>query len=119
MQTEERYDDLTALFEAQDEALQNDVFVEQVMKPIRRRSRWRAPLLFGAGGIGLGAALSQIGGVWEAIKAQAPSSIEADLNLSLEALPSAQMAIDMQSIWVIAAALMIVSCAVLVMTERA
>ena len=41
MQTEEGYDDLTALFEAQDEALQNEVFVEQVMKPIRRRSRWR------------------------------------------------------------------------------
>ena len=119
MQTEERYDDLTALFEAQDEALQNEVFVEQVMKPIRRRSRWRAPLLFGAGGIGLGAALSQIGGVWDALKAQAPSSIEADLSISLDAIPSAQMAIDTQSVWVIAAVLMVASCAVLVMTERA
>ena len=119
MQTEENYDDLTALFEAQDDALQNDVFVEQVMKPIRRRSRWRAPLLFGAGGLGLGAALSQIGGVWDALKAQAPTSIEADLSLSLEALPSAQVAIDTQSIWVIAAVLMMVSCAALVMTERA
>lgn len=119
MQTEERYDDLTALFEAQDDALQNDVFVEQVMKPIRRRSRWRAPLLFGAGGIGLGAALSQIGGVWDAVKAQASASIEADLSLSLDALPSAQVAIDTQSIWVIAVALMVVSCAVLVISERA
>ena len=119
MQTEERYDDLTALFEAQDDALQNDVFVEQVMKPIRRRSRWRAPLLFGAGGLGLGAALSQIGGVWDAIKAQTPTSIEADVSLSLDALPSAQMAMDTQSIWIIAAVLMMVSCAVLVMTERA
>lgn len=119
MRTDERYDDLTALFEAQDEALQNEVFVKQVMKPIRRRSRWRAPLLFGAGGIGLGAALSQIGGVWDAIKAQAPTSIDADLSLSLDALPSAQVALDTQSIWVIAAALMVLSCAVLVMTERA
>ena len=119
MQTEERYDDLTALFEAQDDALQNDVFVEQVMKPIRRRSRWRAPLLFGAGGIGLGAALSQIGGVWDAVKARAASSFEADLSLSLDALPSAQVAIDTQSIWVIAVVLMVVSCAVLVISERA
>lgn len=119
MQTEERYDDLTALFEAQDDALQNDVFVEQVMKPIRRRSRWRAPLLFGAGGIGLGAALSQIGGVWDVVKAQAPTSFEADLSLSLDALPSAQVAIDTQSVWVIAAVLMVLSCAVLVMSERA
>ena len=119
MPTEERYDDLTALFETQDEALQNEVFVEQVMKPIRRRSRWRAPLLFGAGGIGLGAALSQIGGVWEAIKAQAPASIEADLSVSLDAIPTAQLAIDPQSIWVIAAVLMIASCALLVVTERA
>jgi len=119
MQTEERYDDLTVLFEAQDDALQNEVFVEQVMKPIRRRSRWRAPLLFGAGGIGLGVALSQIGGVWGAIKAQAPASIEADLSVSLEAIPTAQLAMDTQSIWVIAAVLMMASCALLVMSERA
>ena len=119
MQTDERYEDLTALFEAQDEALQNEVFVEQVMKPIRRRSRWRAPLLFGAGGVGFGAALSQIGGLWEAVKAQTPTSFEADLSVSLESLPTAQLAVDTQSIWLIAAGLVVISCAVLVMTERA
>ena len=54
MQTEDRYDDLTALFEAQDDALQSEAFVERVMQPVRKRTRWRTPLLFGAGGIGTG-----------------------------------------------------------------
>ena len=63
MQSEEKYDDLTALFEAQDEALESEAFVDRVMQPIRKRARWRGPLLFGAGGIGVGAALSQIGGL--------------------------------------------------------
>ena len=118
MQTEERYDDLTALFEGQDEALQNEVFVQSVMKPIRRRSRWRAPLLFGAGGIGLGAALSQIGGVWDAFKARTPTEFEAELSLSLDALPTAEFALDTQTLWTGAIAFMILSCTVLVLSER-
>jgi hypothetical protein len=119
MQTEEKYEDLTALFEAQDDGLENEVFVKNVMQPIRRRNRWRAPILFGAGGVGFGAALSQIGGVWSYLKAQNPTRFEADFSASLNTLPTAELALDANSIWMIAAVFMIMMCAVLVMTERA
>ena len=119
MQNNETYDDLTALFEAQDEGLQNEVFVKNVMQPIRRRSRWRTPILFGAGGVGLGAALSEIGGLWTYLQAQTPTRFEADFSVSLNALPSANVAMDVTSVWIIAAVVMIMTCAVLVMTERA
>jgi hypothetical protein len=119
MQNDERYEDLTALFEAQDEGLQKEVFVKNVMKPIRRRSRWRTPILFGAGGVGLGAALSEIGGLWTYLRAQTPTQFEADFSVSLNALPTANVALDMTSIWAIAVVFMVMTCAVLVMTERA
>ena len=119
METEERYDDLTALFEAQDATLENEAFVEQVMRPIRKRSRWRAPHMFGAGGVGLGAALSQIGGLWSYLQAQTQTQFEADFSVSLSALPTADAAIDVSSVWFIAAAIMVMACTVLVMTERA
>ena len=119
MQSDEKYDDLTALFEAQDDGLKNEVFVKSVMQPIRRRSRWRTPILFGAGGVGLGAAVSQIGGLWSYLQSQTPARFEADFSLSLNALPTADMSVDMTSAWIIAAAFMIMTCAVLVMTERA
>ena len=118
MQSEERHHDLTALFEAQDEALQSEAFVERVMTPIYRRARWRAPLLFGAGGLGIGAALSQIGGLWEARKANAPK-MPSDVSVTIEAIPAAQLSLESQSIWVAAAAIIILGCAALVVSERA
>ena len=114
MEHEERYEDLTALFEAQDDALQSDAFVTRVMTPINKRSRWRTPLLFGAGGIGIGAALSQIGGVWDLLKTRTPA-----LDVSFETVPTAQMSVDAQSLWVIAAVFIVVACAAIVATERA
>ena len=119
MQNDETYDDLTALFEAQDDGLQNEVFVKTVMQPIRRRNRWRTPILFGAGGIGLGAALSEIGGLWTYLRAQTPPQFEADFSVSLSALPTADLAMDTSSVWMIAAALVVMASAVLVMTGRA
>ena len=60
METDDRHDDLTALFAQEDDALAPEDFVQSVMKPIRNRARWRQALLFGAGGLGLGAAVSQL-----------------------------------------------------------
>ena len=118
MQSEERHDDLTALFEAQDEALQSDAFVERVMTPIHKRSRWRTPLLFGAGGLGLGAALSQIGGLWELLKDREPI-FRPDISVTVTALPSAEVPLELQSVWMAVTVLVVVSCAVLVVSERA
>ena len=114
MQTEDRYDDLTALFEAQDDALQSEAFVERVMQPVRKRTRWRTPLLFGAGGIGIGAALSQIGGLFDLLRARSP-----DLTITFKGLPEAHMNVEFQSLWVIGATLIILSCAAIVVSERA
>lgn len=115
METDERYDDLTALFEAQDAALENDAFVEQVMRPIHKRARWRAPLLFGAGGVGLGAAVSQMGGLISAIRTQT-----AELNASWQPVDVSlweRAAAD--PIWIAAIVIVIISCAAIIATERA
>ena len=114
MEHEERYDDLTALFEAQDDALQSDAFVARVMAPIEKKSRWRTPLLFGAAGIGIGAAVSQIGGLWDVLKARTPA-----LDVSFDTVQSAQVDVDLQSVWVAAAVVIILSCAAIVVSERA
>ena len=113
MEQDERYDDLTALFEAQDEALQSDAFVARVMTPISKRSRWRTPLLFGAGGVGIGAALSQIGGIWDLLKSRTPA-----LEVSFDTTAAAEMSLDMQSMWVLAAIVIVLSCAAIVASER-
>ena len=118
MTSDEKYDDLTALFEAQDDALQSDAFVDRVMTPIYKRARWRTPLLFGAGGLGIGAALSQIGGLWQALKEHAPET-RPDFSLSLEALPTAQVSLEAQPAWMAAAVLIVLCCAALVVSERA
>ncbi|MCR9224221.1 MAG: hypothetical protein NXH70_09135 [Hyphomonas sp.] len=114
MEHEERYEDLTALFEAQDEVLQSDAFVARVMTPIKKRSRWRTPLLFGAGGIGIGAAVSQIGGVWDLLKSRTP-----ELDITFDTVPAAEMSFDMQSMWIVAASVIMLACAAIVATERA
>ncbi|MEO1322370.1 MAG: hypothetical protein AAFV59_05125 [Pseudomonadota bacterium] len=114
MQTEETYDDLTALFAEQDEALQNEAFVEQVMQPIRRRTRWRAPLLFGAGGLGVGAALSQIGGLLDAVQVRVAGVKQTVTQASTTSWDV--MAVD--PLWIGALALMLVSCVAIVATER-
>lgn len=115
MQTEENYDDLTTLFEAQDDALQNEIFVDRVMQPIRKRSRWRAPLLFGAGGLGVGAALSQMGGLFDAVNARAASLTQSVDQVGFRTWDTP--AID--ALWIGAIAVVVVSCLAVVMTERA
>ena len=114
MEHEERYEDLNALFEAQDEALQSDAFIKRVMTPISKRSRWRTPLLFGAGGIGIGATLSQIGGIWDLVKARAP-----ELDVTFDTVQATEMNFDMQSVWIVAATVIVLGCAAIVATERA
>ena len=117
MQTEDRYDDLSALFEAQDEALQNEAFVERVMQPIRKRSRWRAPLLFGAGGLGIGAALSQMGGLFDVVNARAVrlSQSVGDVQVQAQVWDGA----NVDPIWLGAIAVIVLSCAAIFATERA
>ena len=115
METDERYDDLTALFEAQDATLENEAFVEQVMRPIHKRSRWRAPLLFGAGGLGVGAALSQMGGLLDAIQAQT-----AEINVTWQPVNARAWESAMaEPLWVAAIVIVMVSCAAIIATERA
>ena len=114
MQSEEKYDDLTALFEAQDEALESEAFVDRVMQPIRKRARWRGPLLFGAGGIGVGAALSQIGGLFDLVSVRATS-----LTISLgEVRPGDFDVSTLDPLWIGAVAIMLTSCVAIVATER-
>lgn len=115
MERDEHYDDLTALFEAQDEALKNDAFVEQVMTPIHRRARWRGPLLFGAGGLGIGAAVSQIGGVFDLLKTRA-----GDMSGSIAPIETpAWQTVFVDPLWIGATIMVIVSCVAIIATERA
>lgn len=114
MEHDEHYQDLTALFEAQDGALESDAFVQRVMTPIKKRSRWRTPLLFGAGGVGIGAALSQIGGLWDVVKARTP-----ELDVTFDTVPATSVSFDLQSAWLVAAVLIVIACAAIVATERA
>lgn len=115
MQTEQRYDDLSALFAAQDEALQSDVFVDRVMQPIHKRSRWRTPLLFGAGGLGIGAAVSQMGGLFDAVNARTAS-----LSQALDQIGASRWETSTtDAIWIGAVLFVLVSCAALIATERA
>lgn len=114
MQIDESYDDLTELFEANDEALQSDVFVDQVMHPIRRRARWRAPLLFGAGGLGVGATLSQIGGLFDAVTVRAAS-----LAQSLDQAQAGSLdVIALDPLWIGAGVIVMMSCVAIVASER-
>ena len=115
METNERYDDLTALFEAQDATLENEAFVEHVMRPIHKRSRWRAPLLFGAGGLGVGAALSQMGGLIEAVRTQT-----AEINAAWQPVDASVWESAMaEPLWIAAIVIVMISCAAIIATERA
>lgn len=114
MQTEDRYDDLSTLFESQDEVLQSEGFVDHVMDKVQRRSLWRAPLLFGAGGLGIGAAISQISGLAGILQVPAP-----DLTLSLQGIQTTQVSMDAQSMMMAAAVIVVLSCAAMVMSEKA
>ena len=115
MQTEEKYEDLTALFEAQDDALHSDAFVDRVMQPIHKRARWRGPLLFGAGGLGVGAAISQMGGLLDAVNGRVAS-----LNLSFSQVQTPALeTLTGDTLWAAAILIVVVSCAAIVATERA
>lgn len=115
MEQDEHHDDLTVLFEAQDTALNSDAFVEQVMTPIQKRARWRGPFLFGAGGLGVGAALSQIGGLFEMLQTRAGT-----LSVSLPSVdaPTWQPGLA-DPLWIGAVIIVIVSCVAIIATERA
>lgn len=115
MQSDEEYDDLTAMFETHDAALQNEVFVDRVMQPIRKRARWRGPLLFGAGGLGIGAAISQFEGLFEVATARLAAI---DVNLPPVDTPTLESTLS-QPLLIGAALIMIVSCAAIIATERA
>ena len=117
MQTEDRYNDLSALFEAQDDALRKDAFVERVMQPIRKRSRWRTPLLFGAGGLGVGAALSQMGGLFDVVNARAARLSQSVGEVQVQAQFWDGLGVD--PLWFGAIAVVVISCAAIVATERA
>ncbi len=115
MQSEDRPDDLTALFEAQDDALQSEAFIKRVMQPIRKRSRWRSPLLFGAGGLGVGAMLSQIGGVWDLVKTRVP-----EFSSSFEGAQVTEMSVDASNpLWIAALIVIVFGCGAIVVSERA
>lgn len=114
MQTEDNYQDLTDMFAAQDEALQSDAFVDTLMTRVQKRSRWRTPLLFGAAGFGLGVALTQIGGLLDAIAARTPK-----IDVSIDTLQSAQFSLQTPSMWVIGAVIVVAGCAAILATERA
>ncbi|MDJ0920599.1 MAG: hypothetical protein QNI84_05685 [Henriciella sp.] len=115
MQNDEPYTDLTALFEAQDAAFADDGFTDRVMTPIRRRASWRSPLLFGAGGIGVGAALSQIGGLWRAVVDWLPES-----TVQVGGVPDVSLELGALSpLWFAAAGIMAVCCLAILVSERA
>ncbi|MEL7539415.1 MAG: hypothetical protein AAGJ51_00815 [Pseudomonadota bacterium] len=114
MQTEDKYDDLTALFEAQDDALQNEVFVDRVMRPIHKRSRWRAPLLFGAGGLGVGAALSQMGGLFDVVNARTASLSQSFEHVGVNSWEASAT----DALWIGAILVVLVSCVAVVAAER-
>lgn len=54
------YADLTRQFRASEAKLGDEGFVTEVMRPIHRRMRLRRAILFGAGGVGAGAAGTQV-----------------------------------------------------------
>ena len=115
MQTEERYDDLSALFEREDDAIGDDAFVERVMQPIRKRKRWRTPLLFGAGGLGLGAALSQAGDLLSQLSVDMTN-----FNVRVDQVHSVRLELGAtEPIWFAAVAVMLISCVAIFAMERA
>jgi len=116
METEKPHDDLTALFKAEDEALPSTAFVKQVMAPIAKRSLRRQAWLFGAGGLGLGAAISQL--VSFASTRQPTGNGAQIFNLPLQnqftSLPA-----TIEPIWLITAAMVALCIALMAVMERA
>lgn len=115
MQDEQSYDDLTTMFERQDEVLRSDGFVDDVMRPIHRRARWRAPLLFGAGGIGVGAAISQASNLLGMVSEWMPDksfALTQATDLSAQTMP-------LNPLWFAAIGIVALSCFAIVLSERA
>lgn len=115
MDVDNAYDDLTALFAAEDKKLSGDGFVRDVMVPIRRPSAWRQALLFGATGIGLGAAGSQFIGLLGTLP-------DVDLDVGAE-LTSLQMLLNgieyTNPIWLMSFVMVAVCLVMLTVFERA
>lgn len=116
MSIEDNYDDLTALFEAQDAALEPDAFVAQVMKPIRKRARWRTPFLFGAGGLGLGAAVSQLSVVLAKLPVPNTPSIDVSIGRAQQSVTDLS---SVNPMWALAAGVVVVCLGFITLSERA
>ncbi len=116
MTSNDNHDDLTELFTAQDETFASDEFAASVMAPIRRRARYRQAILFGAGGLGLGAAVSQLVsliGSWQ------PARIETQSTLALVQDRIAALSSSIEPIWLITAGMVAVCVAMMAAMERA
>ena len=116
MSDEENYEDLTALFESQDTAFDAGPFVQDVMAPIRKISKWRVPFLFGAAGLGLGAAISQV----SAVMTQIPSAPRPPLQMP-DAITANRLT-DMFAVnpmWALAAGTVVICLGYVALTERA
>ena len=116
MTSEHDHSDLTELFTAEDDALASEAFIKSVMAPIRKRARARQALLFGAGGIGIGAALSQLAafaGTWESSGSTARDAMPS-LQDQLVGLTS-----TIDPIWLLTAGMIALCVALMAVLERA
>lgn len=116
MSNEDNYDDLTTLFETQDAALEPDAFVAEVMKPIRKRSRWRTPFLFGAGGLGLGAAVSQLSVVLAKLPVPNAPNIDVSIGSAQERVADLS---NVNPMWALAAGVVVICLGFITLSERA
>ena len=116
MTSNENHDDLTELFTAQDETFASDEFAASVMAPIRKRARYRQAILFGAGGLGLGAAVSQ---VMALIGSWKPAPIETQSSLALVQDRLAALSSSVEPVWLIMAGMVAVCAAMMAAMERA
>ena len=115
MNTDENFDDLRLMFEAQDGALQDEAFVQRATQRLGRRARWRSPLLFGAAGLGVGAALSQAGGLWSALVSRTPT-----LQSAIQDAQAGNLSLDLsQPFWIAGFAVVLLSCLTVALGERA
>lgn len=115
MRDETNFEDLTTLFQAEDDAFTADDFVSRVMRPIRQRARWRQALLFGAGGVGIGAAVSQI--LSWASGLDVSTSVADTTAVTIRQL-MANVA-GLPDVWLLAGGVMIVCIAAMAILERA
>lgn len=114
MTTEDSYDDLTAQFDALDSAIEDAGFSTRVMREVKPRDPWRTPILFGACGLGVGAIVSNLAGVFEFIEARSPQ-----ISVSIGEVQSPTWTLSaVDPIWLAASLVVIASCAAVLVSER-